>query len=134
MSQRGFSTIEVIAAVAIVAIALVPIGTLLGELARGHARLEAAQAESSAVHNAISLLRDINPMQAPSGAFQLDAQTTLTWRASPISSVRRSVNPAGFELQLFRIDAEVRRNNEISSFAVEITGWRPLADAMSRPE
>lgn len=128
MSERGFSTIEIIAAVAIVAIALVPISTLFGQLARGQARLEAAQAQSSAAHNSISLLRDINPMQTPSGTRRLDARTTLAWTSTPFSGVRQSVNPAGFEVRLYRISAEIRDGAGTSTFQMELTGWRPLVD------
>ena len=93
--QTGFSTLEVIAAVAIIAVALVPIAALQSQLARNQARLAAMQEETSAVQNAMTLLREINPMLTPQGERRLDDRTALTWTSAPASPRAQTANPQG---------------------------------------
>lgn len=123
--ESGFSTLEVIAAVAIIAIALMPIATLQTQLARSQARLAKAHAESTAVQNAMALLREINPMLTPAGEHRLDGRTTLNWTSAPVSSLRQSVNPPGFEVQLYRVSAAIRRPNAPdTTVQLDLIGWR----------
>lgn len=125
--ESGFSTLEVIAAVAIVAIALVPIAALQTQLARSQARLMEVHADSTAVQNAMALLRDINPMLTPSGERRLDDRTTLTWSSAPASPLRPSANAPGFEVRLYRVSAAIRRNGAAGvTLQVDLIGWRPM--------
>lgn len=124
--ESGFSTLEVIAAVAIIAIALVPIATLQIQLTRSQARLAEAHTESTDVHNAMALLRDINPMAAPSGARRLDHQSTLTWTSAAASPRRQSTTPPGFEVQLYRVSGVIQRANApATTIQIDLIGWRP---------
>jgi general secretion pathway protein I len=128
--ESGFSTLEVIAAVAIIGIALVPIATLQIQLSRGQARLTEAQTESTDVHNAMALLREVNPMLSPEGQRRLDDRTTLTWTSASVSGLRQSVNPAGFEVQLYRVDGAIRRENApVTAVQLDLIGWRASSAA-----
>lgn len=128
--QSGFSTLEVIAAVAIIAVALVPIMDLQTELARSQARLAETSADSTAVNNALALMRDVNPMQAPEGRRRLDDRTAIVWTSVPISSVRQSVNPPGFEVQLYRLNAVIERGGGgVLNVQVDVVGWRRATEA-----
>lgn len=128
-AESGFSTIEVIAAVAIVAVALLPIAALHIQIARAQTQLAQRHAESTALHNALALLRDINPMSEPQGRRQLTDATALRWTSVPISPVEPSIDPRGFELQVFQVTAEIE-GGEVAptSVQVELVGWRALAD------
>lgn len=127
-SETGFSTLEVIAAVAIIAIALVPIAALQTQLARSEARLAETHAQTTSVQNALSLLREVNPMLSPTGQRALDDRTTLNWTSTPISELRPSVNPPGFEVQLYRISGEIRRNGSTATAVqLDLVGWRQIA-------
>lgn len=127
-SEIGFSTIEVIAAVAMIAVALIPIATLQTQIARGQARLEDARESTSAVQNAIAIVRTINPMQTPNGRRALSGGATLTWVSTPASPVRPSVNPPGFEVQLYRIRSDVQiQPGTSNTFEMDILGWRPVS-------
>ena len=124
-SERGFSTLEVIAAVAIIGVALVPIAALQTQLTRSQARLMEAHENSTAVHNAMALLRNVNPMATPTGARQLDDRTTLTWRSTPASSLRAATNAPDFEVQLYRVSAEIHRPGDpMTTLQVDLIGWR----------
>lgn len=137
--ETGFSTLEVIAAVAIVGIALVPIASLQIQIARGQVALSERQAEATAVRNSMALLRDVNPMQEPRGVRRLDDETTLTWTSVPISQLRQSVNPPGFEVQLYRVSAQIADESTANTFQLELIGWRAAAggdevtDVFTRP-
>jgi type II secretory pathway component PulJ len=123
--ESGFSTLEVIAAVAIIGIALVPIAALQIQLSRGQARLAEAHTESTDVHNAMALLREVNPMLTPQGQRRLDDRTTLSWVSAPVSGLRQSVNPPGFEVQLYRVDGAIRRENApVTVVQIDLIGWR----------
>lgn len=129
LRESGFSTLEVIAAVAIIAIALIPIATLQTQIARSQVRLAEAHAESTDVHNAMALLRDVNPMLTPEGQRRLDDNTTLTWTSAPVSSLRQSVNPAGFELQLYRVTGAIRDGDtSVTTVQIDLIGWRPATE------
>lgn len=134
--ETGFSTLEVIAAVAIIGIALVPIAALQTQLARSEARLAETHAQTTAVQNALSLLREVNPMLTPSGRRGLDDRTTLTWTSTPMSSARPSVNPPGFEVQLYRLSGQISRNGSaVTTVQLDLVGWRRLSSEMpSAPE
>lgn len=125
--ESGFSTLEVIAAVVIVAVALVPILSLHTQLTRGQIALAERQADSTALQNALALTRDVNPMLQPQGRRQLDPATIVSWTSTPISPRRQSVNPAGFEVQLYRIDARIEGQGAVRAFQFELIGWRPAA-------
>lgn len=128
--ETGFSTLEVIAAVAIVAVALIPIASLQTQLARSQARLVDAQDTTSAVQNAMAMIRSINPMAAPSGRRVLSDQMVLSWTSTPSSPVRPSVNPMGFEVQLYSVHAEIAHGaGAVDRFDVDLVGWRATSDA-----
>lgn len=126
--EAGFSTLEVIAAVAIVAIALLPIAALQTQLARSQGRLAEAHAETTSAQSALALLRDINPMLTPTGERRLDDRTTLVWTSAPASDLRRSITPAGFEVQLYRIHAQVRGAGAATELQLDLIGWRKISD------
>ncbi|MEQ1809068.1 MAG: hypothetical protein ABL889_04025 [Terricaulis sp.] len=127
--EFGFSTLEVIAAVAIIGIALVPIATLQIQLARSQARLAETHAETTAVQNALAMLREVNPMTNPSGQRALGEQITLTWSSAPVSGLRQSVNPPGFDVQLYRVTGQIRRaGGAATAVELDLIGWRRQAD------
>lgn len=132
--ESGFSTLEVIAAVAIIAIALVPIIGLQTQLTRSQIRLEEAHTDSTAARNALALIRDINPMQTSEGSRRLDDRTTVRWSSAPVSPLRQSINPAGFEVQLYRISAVIERpETTVTTMQFDLVGWRPMSGHQGDP-
>lgn len=128
-TETGFSTLEVIAAVAIIAIALVPIATLQIQLARSQSRLAETHAETTAVQNALAMLREVNPMTNPTGQRNLGGQTILTWSSAPVSALRQSVNPVGFDVQLYRVSGQIHfADAAVTAVEVDLIGWRRRAE------
>ncbi len=131
--QSGFSLIETLVAIGIVAIALVPIMSLEIQLQRGFVEQRTRLAELQTQRNALALLRDFNFTETPSGRLPLGAGQTLTWRATalsqPIRSTRFPLGEGDFEVVLWRVEAEVIGPGEQSvRFNVEKLGWRRLVD------
>lgn len=131
--QSGFSLIETLVAVGIVAIALVPIMSLEIQLQRGFVEQRARLSELQTQRNALALLRDFNFTETPSGRLPLGVGQTLTWRATALSQpIRTTRFPRGegeFEVVLWRVEAEVVGPGEQRvRFNVEKLGWRRLID------
>lgn len=132
--ETGFSTLEVIAAVAVIGIALVPIAALQTQLARSEARLAETHAQTTAVQNALALLREVNPMLTPSGQRDLGDRSTLNWTSAPLSGVRQSVNPPGFDVQLYRLSGEIHgRDGSVTAVQLDLVGWRRLSSESAGP-
>ncbi|MEQ1819919.1 MAG: hypothetical protein ABL871_15060 [Terricaulis sp.] len=132
--ETGFSTLEVIAAVAIIGIALVPIAALQTQLARSQARLAETHTQTTAVQNALSLLREVNPMLTPSGQRDLGGRTTLNWTSAPVSGMHQSVNPPGFEVQLYRLSGQIRAHDgAVTAVQLDLVGWRRLDSETAAP-
>ncbi len=127
--QSGFSVIEALVAVAIMAAAILPLATLQGQVSRTAARQQQMQASLAAERSAMAMLRDANMMEAPEGAFDLGGGSVLRWQARPISRAA-TTNAGGFSVALYAIDARVIDGNgrEIVKFSVDQIGWR-RADA-----
>lgn len=126
--QSGFSVIEALVAVAIVALAMLPLASLQGQVSRAAARQQQVQMRVSAEHNALALLRDLNIMTAPEGVRDLGAGLTLRWRAAPISRLVRGTS-GEFDVTLFRVEASVEDANQraVADFSVDQLGWRAVA-------
>jgi general secretion pathway protein I len=132
--ERGISVMEALAAVALVAIALIPLMSVQVRIQRDYMRQQAVRAEIEAQRNALAVLRDINMMQEPSGSRPLSDQQTLRWQATPKSAVVRSTNRGSgdgpFDVALYavvvRVDDEDGR--AICGFTVLGLGWRSLED------
>jgi Tfp pilus assembly protein PilV len=135
--QFGFSTIEALAALAIVAVALVPLLDLQTQITRAHAQQRTIRAEADARRNALALLRDVNPTAAPEGLRQIGDGLTMRWRATPLTaSVRTTRGGQGdgdFDVRLYRLDVDVRGPRIETAFQVEQLGWRQVSQARAAP-
>ena len=57
-------------------------------------------------------------------------QTTLMWSSAPVSGLRQSVNPPGFDVQLYRVTGHIRRaGGAATAVEVDLIGWRRQTDA-----
>lgn len=128
--QSGFSVIEALAAMAIVAMALLPLASLQGQVSRAGAHQQTVRERIAAERNAMALLRDINVMDEQSGMRRLSDDLVLRWTATPVSRAVRT-NLGSFEVALFTVRAELVRGDgaPVAAFALEQIGWRAIADA-----
>ena len=128
--QAGFTVIELLAAIAILAAALIPLLTLQQSTTRAALAVERAQARLALDRAALATLRGINPAREPEGEADLGA-ATLAWRAEARGTPRRMLditgNPTRFELQRFRVTAQITApDGATRAWQVDLLGWRPL--------
>ncbi len=127
-AQSGFSAIEALVAVAIVALALVPLASLQGQVSRTVARQQETQVRLNAERNALALLREVNLADAPQASRELGAGQVLRWQAEAISPPTRS-SSGEFDVTLYRLEATIADQDGaiIAEFSLEQLGWRPVA-------
>ena len=127
--QAGFSLLEALIAVALIAAALLPLLALQGQLTRTVLAVERAGTTAKDMTSALSFLRTLNPMRDPEGTEQL-GDAILSWTARPASDERPALDQGGapgrFMLQLYDIEATITYDDGRSvAFSVRALGWRP---------
>jgi Tfp pilus assembly protein PilV len=132
-ARAGFSVIEALVAVAVMAIALVPLLTLQSQVTRQYTRERAIRAEIEDQRNALAVLRDVNAMRVTTGEMAIGGGHTMAWRTEPLTREASTI-PHGdksFDVALYRIDVDVRngRGARLNRFSVDQLGWRDHATA-----
>lgn len=133
MSRRGLSVLEAMVAIAILAIAIVPLLEIQSQIARTHQRYEALYERVTMHNNAFAILRDLNPSLNPEGRIELAPGVLMTWTSRQIGDeVRSTVYPNGdgqFDVALFEVSVVVASEipNRTDAFVVERLGWRQAA-------
>jgi general secretion pathway protein I len=131
--QSGFSLLEALVAIAIVALALAPILNLQAELARDAARQNTMALEATATQNALALLSTINPMTNREGQVRTGAMQ-VRWRASaqstPVRSTLQGAGEGAFMVQQFQTEVVIYREDgaRLTGFTVEQLGWRNFSE------
>jgi prepilin-type N-terminal cleavage/methylation domain-containing protein len=125
--SRGFSLAEMLVAIAIAAVGLIPIMEMESRTAKLHAtQIEAAE-RLTAERTAIALVRDINPAMTPEGTSPIGLISSMKWHATPISRPKRALRflggPGEFDITLFRLDVAI--DHPKHQFSVDRIGWRP---------
>lgn len=129
-ASSGFSVMETLVAIAILAVALIPILMLQTQTSRASFREAQTRAAITDQQNALAILRDINPMLRPTGQIAMSDVRTVSWRASPLSAVTPTLVRGGaetsFDAALYRLNVEIRdaHGARLASFAVDQMGWR----------
>lgn len=129
-SQAGFSAMEALVAVALIGLALIPLASLQTEITRGHIRRAEILDRTTAVNNALALLRDVNPAETPQGSLPLGPDATMTWRARPITERTPATSQTGeqsFEIRLYEVSVELNTSRGAYAFSIEQVGWRDPA-------
>ena len=132
-SSRGFSTLEAIIAVALIATAFLPILILQTQLVQTSLSIERAEKTTIAMRSALALLRVTNPLLQPQGEA-LVGEAILSWTAEPISPLTNVRDGGGgqsrFVSQLFRVRATLQfRGVRQREFEVVLMGWRATTPA-----
>ncbi len=130
-SQSGFSLLESLVAVALIAAAFLPLLALQGQLTRTVVAIERAETNVKDMTSALSYFRVMNPAKTGEGSEKIGA-ATLSWTARPVSEERPALDQGGapgrFLLQLYDIDAVlVYEDGRRAEFTVRALGWRPTA-------
>lgn len=128
-SELGLSTIEVLVAVALIGMAMLPLVVIQSQVANSHARLQDSYRRATLQMNALEVVRELNPARSPQGEIEFDENYTLQWSSTAISEQTRIIDyPIGdgsFDVGLYQVDIVVRGvlGNIELSFATEKVGW-----------
>jgi len=139
VSQNGFSTIEVMVMVAIIALSLVPIMGVQSQVVRAYTSYKDHYAEKTLVSNSLELITRLNPSETPEGSLELEPRFILRWQALPISQPVRSTGyPSGsgdFQVTLYRIEATIvtTSGKEVSRFSLDQLGWIKILKDEAEP-
>ena len=134
-SRSGFSVIEAVIAIAIAAIGLTAILTLQQQLEKSQIQANAALNRTNIRRAAIVLIKEINPIQKPTGQVQFAPGLRLIWASEviepPIQGAGFGGSPSMFKIGLYSVTVQIVdvNNRELDRFTVERLGWYRAVDA-----
>jgi len=138
--QAGFSVIEALVAVAVVAIALASLIGLQADVSRTLIRQREFREQLGIQRDALAFFRDINIMERPRGVAIVGVDRRLSWHAAPTSRLVRSTQQGtgdgNFEIRLYRVDVEAiaAQGADPVQFSFEQVGWRRLETVASKQD
>lgn len=129
--EAGFTLMEMLVCVAIIAIAMVPVMEMQSGVSQRHLRQTTELDNLIARRNALTVVREINPMREPGGARMLGEGREMHWRSTRLTATRRSLRFLGgegdFDVALYRVDVTIDGPND--PMVVEQVGWKRIGPA-----
>jgi|SRR5580658_422908 general secretion pathway protein I len=133
--QAGFTLLEAIVAIAVLAAALVPLYMLISSVSRSAFRVDQANRRAEIETDALNIMSTINPMDKPSGSLDLGPYA-VRWTAQPVlAPIDGSSYPSGvsaFKIGLFNAKIDVARPDGqiLVSFPLRMIGYSHVRNAL----
>lgn len=130
MAREGFSLIEVLAAVALMALVIMPLYQLQRTLADASLRMARSGEMADVQQSALSLIATINPDQMAEGTESIGAWTMdwtserVAYNPSPDGMTGRGI----YSISLYDVTVTLRRDGQEQSFTVRQLGWTQTRD------
>lgn len=126
-AQRGFSLLEAIVALAILASAGMVMFASMNQSVQMVQRAEASREADSALRNALAWMETVNPAQTPQGE-QVLGEVTLRWDSELVEPARDAMTgylQAGlYQVGLYRMRLELSRDGErMAQVDLRRVGW-----------
>jgi len=126
----GFSVLEAMIAMAILAAAMLPLLGLQSQLVRTVGQYERIDARLIASENAIARIKPINFTLQQSGTFD-DGTVRVRWQATAAEPPRNTQNQGGgagrYEITLYNVAVSLTfSTGEQETLQLKGLGWRPL--------
>jgi len=134
-APAGFTLLEAIVAIVVLAAALVPIYTLVSNLSRSAFRVDEANRRAEIETDALNIMSTINPMADPSGSLDLGPYA-VRWTTQPIAGpLDGSGYPSGvsaFRIGLYQANVEVQEpgGKLLTSFPLRMIGYKHVRDSL----
>ncbi len=129
-TRPGFSIMETLVAIALLAIAVIPLYAFQQTLANTAARLQTASELLDAQESALAVLQTIDPIAQPSGEMDL-GEWRLSWQSRELASERPADGFLGnsiWGVGLYEIDATLERGDTRHEIRFRRTGWVQVRD------
>jgi general secretion pathway protein I len=124
---RGFSLIEVLAAMVIFSAGAVILFGWIAQTADRLGRLDAEQTSLFGQLTGLEFIRTLNPMQRPAGETLIDG-IRIRWQSEPIgadAAVRDGGSEGNYLVQLFRVRiSTVAAQGQEAEQSIYLAGWR----------
>src|SRR5690606_22724338 len=131
-SVRGFSLLEAVVALAILAAAGLALFAAMSQSMQMVGRAEDSRASDAAMRNALAWVEQLNPMETPSGELQFPPYT-VSWTSALVEPARPSATgyllPGLYDVGLYRLELTLRRDNAlVRDFEVRKIGYRQVRE------
>lgn len=128
--ESGFTLLEAIVALAILAAGAMALFAALNGALRSIERAEAAARLDTATENAVDWLEVVNPMNEPHGEVVL-GDYTMRWRSEPVvgptDNLTAYLQPGLYQVGLYAIEAELWLDGELAGrFTLRRAGWQQV--------
>lgn len=129
--QRGFSLLEMIAALTILAIGSGVLFSWLGQTTAQLTRFQLQEKASLARLQAIDFLSAQNPMEMPAGKQSFDG-FSMEWKSEPVTEVRESISPSGglglYRVSLYQVQVSTydRSGQAWFQFPLKLVGYKQV--------
>lgn len=148
--QHGFTLLEAIVALAVIALALIPLVTYIAQAADGLYRAAESNDRSLAMQGALALMDPVNPMAEPQGQLPLDDKISMAWSSdvavNPNSGVLVGGGLSNFKVGFYVVHVTLSRPEASPWFSFDLrkvgyqrlnggfpTGNSPLGDPTPGP-
>jgi general secretion pathway protein I len=115
-SAAGFTLLEAIVALTIMAVALIPLVTFIAQSADQLTRAGEANERSLVTQSVMALMDPVNPMAEPEGTLPLDDEIHISWRSEaivpPPEGAILGTLLNGFRIGFYGVTVTVTRNSE----------------------
>ena len=134
-AEAGFSVLEALVAIAILAAALLPLLELQSQFARTAAAIERTEQRITLEDMALAHISALNIDQTPQGSI-LTPQGQITWAAKPAVDSRFARDNGGgrarYLMTLYNVEVILRLNSGAQEqLTLQAVGWRPTNRALS---
>lgn len=133
MTRAGFSIMETLVAIALLAIAVIPLYALNQTLAQSAARLQTTTALLEAEESALAYLQAIDPVLEPEGELVL-GEWRLSWTTQPVAIEQNAdgyLGPGLYSVGLYEISATLERGERRRSFTLRRVSWVQSRDPLA---
>ncbi|WP_158613418.1 prepilin-type N-terminal cleavage/methylation domain-containing protein [Luteimonas sp. 100069] len=131
-SQRGFSLLEAVVALAILAAAGLALFAAMAQSMQMVGRAEDSRNADAAMRNALAWVEQSNPAESPSGELSFPPYS-VAWTSALLEPERPSaagnLQPGLHDVGLYRLRVVLRRDSVvIREFDVRRIGWRQVRE------
>lgn len=121
---RGFTLLEAIVALVIMAAVLIPLLSFIGATARALTTAAETNERSFAQQAAVAMLEPMNPVDEPSGQLLLDQDVTVSWISQPTvpqnADIAMGSPLAGFLFGFYKVTVTLARPDRDPWFSFEM--------------